>query len=332
MSDQTKSPVRADDYRKTIQHLLYNCGTLRPQEKLLILCDPTTRDFAMLFHEEAKRTAPAAELFEIPVARAHGQEPPADASRRMIGSDLIISLCQFSLAHTAARIEAGRRSGRFLSMPCYSWELLKNPALTVDYKKQAPIVRRISELFTKASRVRVRTMAGTDVVLSAEGRAGNCCPGFVENAGDLGSPPDIEANVSPVEDRSEGKVVVDGSITCPELGLLTAPVVLTVRGGRITRFESENKEYVRILDAMFEGLDSKRRVLAECGVGLNPEARLTGTMLTDEGALGCIHFGFGSNYTVGGRNKVDFHLDFVFRRGTLEIDELLVMQDGQLKI
>jgi leucyl aminopeptidase (aminopeptidase T) len=43
-------------------------------------------------------------------------------------------------------------------------------------------------------------------------------------------------------------------------------------------------------------------------------------MLTDEGALGCVHFGLGSNYTVGGLNKVDFHLDFVFRDASLSVD------------
>jgi leucyl aminopeptidase (aminopeptidase T) len=332
MSDLSKKTAAPNAHREVIHHLLFNCGGLKPGEKPLILCDETTKDFAALFHEEAKRSAPGAELLEIPVARLHGQEPTPEAARRMLEADLIISLCQFSLAHTTARIAAGKRSARFLSMPCYSWELLANPALTVDYKKQAPVVRRISDLFSAASQVRVRTRAGTDIVLSAEGRAGNCCPGFVEKAGDLGSPPDIEANVSPVEDRSEGTVVVDGSITCPEIGLLTTPVVLTVKNGLITRFESKNPEYVRILDAMFQGPDSKRRVLAECGVGLNPRAQLTGTMLTDEGAMGCLHFGFGSNYTVGGLNKVDFHLDFVFRRGTLEIDDLLVMQDGELKI
>lgn len=316
--------------RKTIQHLLLNCGGLKAREKALILCDDTTKDFAALFHEEALMVSPSTELLTIPLASAHGQEPPADAARRMRDSDLIISLCQFSMAHTTARQDAAKHSARFLSMPCYSWELLENPALTVDYKKQAPVVRRITDLFSRATRVRVSTEAGTDITMSAEGRTGNCCPGFVEKPGDLGSPPDIEANVSPVEDRSEGIVVVDGSITCPELGLLTTPVVLTVKKGRITRFESRNADYVRILEEMFEGPDSKRRVLAECGVGLNPQAQLTGTMLTDEGALGCIHFGFGSNYTVGGMNKVDFHLDFVFRRATLEIDDLLVMNNGKL--
>ncbi len=113
-------------------------------------------------------------------------------------------------------------------------------------------------------------------------RIGNYCPGFVEQAGDLGSPPDIEANVSPLEDSAQGVVVIDGSITHPDLGLLTDPVEILVAHGRITEFRSANAKCLAKLNDLFGPPDSLRRVLAECGVGLNPAAKLTGTMLTDE--------------------------------------------------
>ena len=73
-------------------------------------------------------------------------------------------------------------------------------------------------------------------------------------------------------------------------------------------------------------------ILAECGIGLNPLASLTGKMLTDEGTLGCVHFGFGSNITVGGKNNVPFHLDFVIRRPTLEVDKNVLISNGELCI
>jgi leucyl aminopeptidase (aminopeptidase T) len=323
---------KIESYKKTINHILHECGSMQKGDRLLILCDPTTRDFASLFEQEAKLISTETTLVEIPLASTHGQDPPADAAEMMLGADLIMSLCQFSLAHTTARIAAGKRKARFLSMPCYTWELLTDPSLTVSYKQLSPVVRTIADLFTKGSRVRVQTKSGTDMSLQIVDRVGNYCPGFVEKAGDLGSPPDIEANVSPEETKSQGKVVIDGSITCPELGLLTEPVTLTVKDGYIVDFASANKEYVRILDEMFGAPDCKRRVLAECGIGLNPKAKLTGSMLTDEGAMGCMHFGFGSNYTVGGQNKVDFHLDFVFKDATMTIDDTLVIENGDLKL
>ena len=57
---------------------------------------------------------------------------------------------------------------------------------------------------------------------------------------------------------------------------------------------------------------------------------LTGVMLTDEGALGCVHFGLGSNHTIGGINETDFHLDFVIRNPDLAVDGVPLIQMGQI--
>ncbi len=320
-------------YQRVIEHLIKHCGNLNPKERLLILCDVSTQDIAEVFLTYAKTLVShplQANLLVLPIAAFHGAEPDEIISAEMKKADLIMSLCKMSLAHSQARVEAGKCGARFLSMPLYTWELLDDPALSVDFQAQYSIVKKVSEAFTQGSRVEVKTKAGTKILLDIVGRVGNCCPGFVTKPGDLGSPPDIEANVSPVETFSIGKVVIDGSITCPELGLLSNPVVLTVSNGGITEIESENASYVEILNKMLGPVGSKRRVLAECGVGLNPDAKLTGTMLTDEGAYGCMHFGFGANHTVGGQNKTDFHLDFVFKEATLIVDGKMILNNGEL--
>lgn len=322
--------LRGVPHIESIRHILDHCGGLQAGEEALILCDPTTRDLAEAFLVEAAVTTKGAELREFPAATQHGGEPPADIAVRMRSADLIVSLCSFSLAHSRARTAAAGEGARFLSLPQYSWELLESPAITTDYVAREPITRRLGQVLTAGESLRVRSRGGTDMVLDGRGRTANCCPGFVRRPGDLGSPPDIEVNVSPLETKSEGVAVIDGSITCPEIGLLRDPVAVFVRGGRIERFECEDSKLVTLLERMFEGPDSKRRVLAECGVGLNPHAELTGTMLTDEGALGCMHFGFGANHTVGGQNEVDFHLDFVFPHASLDVDGVAVLADGEL--
>lgn len=315
---------------QAIEHLLTHCGSLKNHEKLLILCDETTKNLASEFHDNALNITKNVQLRELPVATRHGAEPCDETRDYMLKSDLIISLCKFSLAHSMARIDAGRHGARFLSMPLYSEELMFNPAVMCNYREQLKVVKFVSQAFTDGKDIHVFTKAGTDIKISCAGRIGNCCPGFVEQPGDLGSPPDIEANVSPIEDSANGIVVIDGSITCPELGILTTPVILTVEQGKITKIQSERQDYVTILTEMLGEIGSKKRILAECGVGLNPLAVLTGTMLTDEGAWGCMHFGFGSNYTVGGENKVDFHLDFVFKDASLKIDNQLIINNGDV--
>jgi leucyl aminopeptidase (aminopeptidase T) len=248
----------------------------------------------------------------------------------MADADLVVGLRRMSMAHTKARQAASACGARYLSLPEYSLELLANPALLVDFRARLPLTRAIADAFTAGGTVRVMTARGTNMVLGIAGRIGNCCPGLVEEPGSLGSPPDIEANVSPVETLSEGIAVIDGSIPCPEVGLLTESVTLHVSSGRITRFESIDPRLVERLEALFAAVgDDKAYVLAECGIGLNDRAELNGTMLIDEGTFGCVHFGFGSNATVGGVNDVPFHLDFVMRNASLSIDGRPILENGK---
>ena len=306
--------------KKSINNLLFHCGNLQPEDHALILCDPSTRCMAESFVAVAQEKNHYLKLMEISPLPNHGAEPPGEAAQAMQASTLILSLCQFSLAHSSARKTAASAGARFLSLPLYHWDLLEDPSVHIDFKSQAPLVRKFSQAFTDGEVVHVTTAAGTDIKLGIAGRIGNYCPGFVVEA-------DIEANVSPIEDSSEGIVIVDGSITHPDFGLLEKPIEVIVRRGRIVEFRGDKKQ-VKMLNALFGAENSLRRVLAECGVGLNPAAKLTGTMLTDEGALGCVHFGFGANHTMGGLNKVDFHLDFVFRTATLAVNAQTILKAG----
>lgn len=313
-----------------IERLLVHCGSLQRDESVLILCDSTTVSLADACLTEAQAITGRARRMIIPAPTRHGQEPPTDAAVAMGRADLVVCLCRFSLAHSRARVDAAARGARFLSLPFYSRELLESPAMALDFKSRGPVVRRVAEIFSQGSSVHVESGSGTDLTLDTSGRSGNGCPGFVELPGDLGSPPDVEANVAPCEDRSCGIAVIDGSVTCPEIGLLKTAITLTIESGRVRAIESRNREHVEFLERLLGEPASKRRVLAECGVGLNPAARLTGTMLTDEGTQGCVHFGFGSNHTVGGSNEVDFHLDFVLRDGTVRVDGRELFRRGEL--
>lgn len=311
-------------------YVLEHCGSLKAGESVVVVCDDRTTDIASLFAARATGKGAAATLHHAPAAPMHGTEPPPPIGRAMAKADLILGLTTMSMAHTKARGEACRNGARYLSMPDYTWDLLTDRCVLTDYRSRAPVVRRIADLFTAGSRMHVTGPSGTDIRLNIAGRRGNYCPGFVDAPGDLGSPPDIEANVSPVETDSEGVVVVDGSIPCREIGLLTSPVRLTVEKGRIVRFAGDAAVVSRLEKLFTDVGDERSKVLAECGVGLNLDAVLQGLMLTDEGAFGCLHFGFGANSTVGGTNEVPFHLDFVFRAGNLSVDGHPVFENGRL--
>ena len=304
-----------------IKNIVFNCGGLKASDSVLILCNSSTRMIADEFLRCVTSVNSKANLMEIPDLPNHGAEAMCRAS-------LIISLCRYSLAHSRARVDSSHAGARFLSLPLYDWVLLEDECLRIDYSAQAGCVRKFADAFTAGQELHVTTLAGTNIRLGITGRIGNFCPGFVKDAGDLGSPPDIEANVSPIENSAEGVVVVDGSISMPNFGLLLTNVVLEVHSGKVVEFRSENNEYVKRLNQLFAETNSLRRVVAEFGVGLNPAAKLTGSMLTDEGAMGCVHFGLGSNHTVGGLSQVDFHLDFILRNASLSVDDKQLINFG----
>jgi leucyl aminopeptidase (aminopeptidase T) len=330
MVDDAAPFLSTPEAQRAVYHLVTHCGGVRPGENVFVVCDTLTRNIANAFVLQGQELGAKVSLAQIPNLDRHGVEPPAAIGEKMLAADLTISLCQNSLAHSHAR-HASAASGRFLSLPQYSLDLLCDPSIMVDYEAQAATVRRFADVFTKGSEIRIKTRGGTNMALRIDGRVGNYCPGFVRKPGDLGSPPDIEANVSPIETSAEGVAVIDGSIACPELGLLRAPVTLTLENGRVVAIDSALGKYVEVLTQMLGPSRSPRRVLAECGVGLNPKARLTGVMLVDEGTLGCVHFGFGANHAVGGRNVVDFHLDFVMRDASLWVDGVSMLRDGVLR-
>ena len=311
-------------------HLIGACGSAQPGEAVLIVYDPTTAEVAVLLHDAAERAWATVVLREIPVLGRHGQEPPPEIAAAMQAADLVIGLTRHSMAHTQARLAVAHNGARYLSLLDYSLGLLTDPAVLVDYAARRGLVQRFAGAFTHGQRVRVQTKADTDIRIEIGDRIGNACPGCVFGPGDLGSPPDIEANVSPLETGSNGVVVVDGSIPCPEIGLLRAPVTLRVQDGAIVDFNGP-EDTIATLRSMFATIAShKAYILAECGVELNDQAKLTGAMLADEGAFGTMHFGFGSNATVGGRNDVPFHLDFVFHDATLSVDEEYLLIDGKV--
>lgn len=315
----------------TVAHVLRHCGTLTAGEALVIVCDRSTRDIAKVFAEDAGALTDRITLHEVPETAMHGAEPPATVAAAMLTADLILGLTRMSMAHTRARLAACRRGARYLSLPDYSAPLLNDPALTTDFHAAAPRVRRFADALDRGSRVRVTSARGTDIALDIAGRAANCCPGLVDGPGALGSPPDIEANISPLESKSNGVIVVDGSIPCREIGLLRTPVILTVRDGAMCGIASADAGLEARLSEIFARVGAANAyILGECGIGLNPAARLTGNMLTDEGAFGCVHFGFGSNATVGGVNDVPFHLDCVLREPTLQVDDVILIQQGEV--
>ena len=255
----------------------------------------------------------------------HGKEPCAALSEKIYSSKLCICLTEYSLAHTAARKKFTDNNGLFLSMPGLDYDLIEHPALGVNFKEISNDVERVTRLLNQSDSFSLQS-GGYLLKGSIRKRRANCCPGFVNNVYSLGSPPDIEANISPIETSVSGSFIVDGSITLPEIGCLEETIKIDVNNGVIKQINA-SPYILKILDDYFGGL-KERKTIAELGIGFNPKAGLNGSMLFDEGALGFVHLGFGDNSTVGGNNRADTHIDFVLKPEVLTVDNTTLIRNG----
>lgn len=306
--------------------LVQVCARLARDERAVILHDSRTADVAKYVLAECRSRTDAVQVVTVPDLRIHGSAPPPDVGAALEAADVAFCLTSMSLAHTAERQRMTSRGGRFLSLPDYSLEQLASPSLAFDFDDAIATTTVMKSVLDQTREVRVTTGLGTDLSFTVAGRSANACPGVCAEPGTLGSPPDVEVNIAPVEGTAIGTLVVDGSIPCRELGLLSEPLVLGIADGAIQSIEGPQAATLEnVLDRLG---DPRTRWLAEFGIGLNSLAELCGRMLEDEGCAGTAHFGFGSNATIGGRTAVPFHLDFVIRAPTATLDGKQFLRAG----
>ncbi len=305
-------------------------------EKVLVIGDTSGEnpEIARAMMQAAKELGADVTLCLMEPRSTHGENPTALIAEMMPRADVIFAPTRYSLSHSKAREAANEAGCRFISMPDYHGEmLLPGAALDADFLEIYKTVLRLQKKLGEAGEIHVQGTGGTDIRLRAEGRVGNEVSGVCRAAGTWGSPPNIEVNISPIEGETQGRVVVDGSIPLPQIGLIAEgqPLQLEIRDGRISSFSKGEQA-----EAFREILDGENQpenlVLAEFGIGLNDHAKLCGSMLEDEGAFGTAHFGFGHNFDQGGQNQATKHIDCVFCKPTVTLDGEVILKDGLLMI
>ena len=305
------------------------CADVSAGDKVLIISDASTRHLGILLAEAVLERSKILEHLTIDGLSIHGSEPPSHVAERMTHADVIFSIASMSIAHTNARLISSKNGAKFLSLPQYSEQVLLSKALQFDFRTLTEPCVLLAATLTEGKEIFVSTAKGTHLNLQIEGRQGNAAPGWCYAPEVIASPPDAEVNVAVVESGTNGVVVVDGSIPHPLFGILEEPIKLIISNGIVEEISGPRSE--ELWKLFHQAGDPAARVVAEFGVGMNPFAKLTGSMLEDEGTLGTIHLGIGSNVTIGGKNKVSFHLDHVIRDPTFRVDSEIIMNNGKFQ-
>ncbi len=312
---------------KGIDIALRDCLAVRPDDRLLILTDPLKLELGKLFwHRGLNYTSDCILTVMNPTGR-HSSPLPNFVARLMKEATCVIAPTTYSISHTDARREATEAGVRIASLPGITADIIAR-AMNVDYRRMARVSEMLADLLSEAKEAVVITGNDTaELHLPLEGRRGFADTGLLHRPGSFSNLPAGEAFTAPVEGKSEGTLVVNGSF--PIIGLLgNEPITIKVERGLAVEITGGRKA-----DKLRELLSGEaERNVAELGIGTNPKAKLTGIVLEDEKILGTIHVAFGDNKSFGGTVGAKIHLDGVLLRPTLILDDRVVMDKGKLLV
>jgi len=298
---------------------------LKKAETLLIISDETKREIGQTLLEAGKQLCKEAFLVEMKQREINGEEPPIQISELMKMVDVVICPTAKSLTHTDARRNAAKEGVRIATMPGISIDTMVR-CLSAEAQKVVDLSLKVKSILEPASEIRVVTEKGTDITMPMKGRKVIESTGVLVNKGDSGNLPSGEVYLAPWEDKSNGVVVIDGSLA--GVGMLEEPVTVKVKNGFAEEITGGHQ--ARKFKDMIDKVGREARAVAEFGLGTNYKAQLCGMILEDEKVYGTIHIAFGNNVSMGGNINVKSHIDGLVIEPDVYVDGKIIMQKGKL--
>ena len=321
MSDPSRS-----DLERAVSAVVNDCLGVEAGEQVLVIANPATLGLGERLRGEAGRAGADAVLALMAERDSHAAEPPRSIAAAMKEADVVLAPTVQSLSHTAARKEASEAGARIATLPGVTEQMLAR-VMSADMAELRRRGRALADILDAGTEARITCANGSDLRLGLEGRTAIPDAGELIDRGAFGNLPCGEGFISPDDRACAGTLVVDGTIA--EVGIPSAPVTLTVEGGRLTGATgAEGAALVELLTASGD----EGRTVAELGVGTNEKAKLSGNVLEDEKLLGTVHVAFGASAAIGGRIQVPVHLDCVVMRPVLTVDGAEIVRDGKLLV
>lgn len=305
-----------------------DCMGAKKNESILIVTDEFKNKIGYALFENAKKLGHESVYLEFKSREMHGQEPPKQVAEMMKLFDVVLCPTAKSLTHTNARREASALGARIATFPGITEEIMIR-GLNADYKKIAALTIKLQEIMNEVNIVRVTAPNGTDITMDISGRKALPSKGLFHKKGESGNLPTGEAYIAPLEGKSNGVFVVDGSMS--GVGVIDKkPITIQVENGFATKISGGVQ--AKKLDSILNKYGKFARNIAEFGIGTNDKAKLSGIILEDEKVMGTIHIALGDNKSMGGNVDVPIHLDGIVKKPTVYFDGKVIMKNGKLLV
>ena len=245
--------------------------------------------------------------------------------------DAVVGATNYSFITTDAVYYALSRGTQFLSMPMSTNDgssLLEQEFLRMDPDESSRIGMPMFWALREAGSIRVTTKLGTDIRFDITDRFPGIFHGSLWEVGKCSSA-SFEIYVPPVEYKTNGKLVLDGSMGY--IGLVEEPLEIIIENGYIKSI-ADTKDGKRLKEYLDSFNDLEMYCAAEFGIGLNTISKCRGvSYIEDESAYGTFHIGFGRNLALGGCHNAAGHFDLVTHNPTIIAGDKMIMKNGKSK-
>lgn len=301
---------------------------LDESETLLVITDEEKKEIAQAFYESGSKLCAEAFYLEMNTRKLNGEEPPEFIVNIMREVDVIVCPTFKSMAHTAAVFKAARVGVRVATLPEITPETLIR-CINIDYDKTVKLTNKVKEKLEGTKKIKITSKLGTDIEFDVEGRRVNEMNGMLNTLTSFGHMPGGEVSITPIEDKTNGVVVLDSSGSL--IGKIDNPVKIEIENGIAVKTSGKGGE-ARIFARYLHKGGDEAKTLSEIGFGTNHRAEITGNILEDMKTPGVVHLGFGNNLSINGKIYVPMHNDGTIKTAKVWLDGKLFIDEGKLLV
>ena len=312
------------------------CLRVQPDERVCVITDEVTLEIAAaLVGELEKLGAPYHAWVLEDLAPRPLKDLPVEILEDLETSQVSIFAVQAQTNELRSRMQmtevVNRRKIRHAHMVNINPQIMLE-GMRADFLKVDRLSQKVVEMVRKASKIRAKTEAGTDLTADLNPNYRWLKTSGIITRETWGNLPGGEIFTTPGE--VNGTFVIDGVVgdyLCAKFGsLLENPLTIHMKGNRLTEAHSENRELEDDFWRYTHTDENSDRV-GEFAIGTNIDVQdVIGQILQDEKYPG-VHIAFGNPYGAhtGAEWDSSTHIDVVGRKFNIWVDDQQIMRDGK---
>ena len=315
------------------------CLRVEPSERVTVITDEASLEIAAALVRELEQVGSPYHAFvledlaERPLTRL-----PQEILDDLEKTDVSIFAVKVQRNELQSRMQmtevVNRRKIRHAHMVNINRRIMLE-GMRADFAKVDRISQKVVEMVRKASQIRARTAAGTDLVADLNPSYQWLKTSGIISRDKWGNLPGGEVFTTPGE--VNGTFVIDGVVgdyLCAKFGdLKENPLTIRIEKNRLVSAESSNRELRDDFWAYTHTDENSDRV-GEFAIGTNIELKdVIGEILQDEKYPG-VHIAFGNPYGehTGAKWYSSTHIDVVGRKFDIWVDGEQIMKGGEFLI